>query len=159
MPTASEIVDNRAIVARINRRRHHSEISQFDDEDDAENPLIIEDEHQNVTSYNQHVRISHDQSTDRDHESGNRHITGQEHFPYENVSRGRGVGGGKWPRQKYIFNSSSVIQSGYRKRKCDAENCVHQFGNSCADILLQPHLYPHICKNKGNKITHIYPKS
>ena len=161
MPTAAEIVDNRAIVARIHRRRHHSETSQFDDEEDVENPLIIRDDHDGVTAeYSRHERIAYDDDeVESDNGSANdRHRihTRQESIPYENASRERRVvGGGKWPRQKYIFNSSSVIQSGYRKRKCDAENCVHQFGNSCADILLQPHLYPHICKNKGIKLTHL----
>jgi hypothetical protein len=152
MPTASELVDdNRALVARIHRRRHLSGISQFDDEDDTENPLISEVDLQNLNSYNHLVPFDLDQEANGNNGSDDqdRVISGHEHTPYENASRERRSGGGKWPRQKYIFNSSSVKQSGYRKRTCVAENCVHQFGSSCADILLQPHLYPHICKNKG----------
>ena len=139
MPTAYELVDNnRAIVARINRRRHHS--SQFNDEDD-ENPLMSTEDQE---------------ATEDSNDSVTEHIEtlGQDHLPYENLSRGRRTsGGGKWPRQKYIFNSSSSIKSGYRKRNCHAKNCVHQFGSSCTDVLLQPHLFPHICKNKGKKQT------
>ena len=42
MPTASELVDNRAIVARIHRRRHPSE-------DDGDSPLMPYQDHQDHT--------------------------------------------------------------------------------------------------------------
>lgn len=153
MPTASEIVDNRAIVARIHRRRHSSGISQFDDGDDSDNPLVPdEDDHQNSTSYNYLMPFHPGQETRGNDDSVDNQVVtieDRDHTTYENIPRERRSGGGKWPKQKYMFNSSSLIKSGYRKRNCSAENCVHQYGGSCADILLQPHLYPHICKNKG----------
>ena len=154
MPTASELVDNRAIVARIHRRRRVSGTSQSDEEDDTENPLISDTESPSLSLYNHLAPFHPGQNTNRENISDDQHmvISGHEHTTYENLSHERRAGGGKWPRQKYIFNSSSVMQSGYRKRSCVAENCVHQFGSSCADILLQPHLYPHICKNKGKSL-------
>ena len=159
MPTASELLDNRAIPARIHRRRHPTGIHRFDDdEDDSDNPLIPAHDHQNSISYGPFVSLRHNQPREANTDSDNGlevqpnvvRITEQVPAP-RTEARERARGGGKWPRQKYIFNSSSVLKPGYRKRECEAENCVHQFGSSCVDILLQPHLYPHISKSKGMK--------
>ena len=158
MPTASELLDNRAIPARIHRRRHPSGIHRFDDdEDDGDNPLMPAQDHQSRIVYDHFVPLRHDQPIEAyinsNDESENQQnvvrITEQMPAPRNEVGRERSRGGGKWPRQKYIFNSSSNLKPGYRKRECEAENCVHQYGSSCVDILLQPHLYPHISKNKG----------
>ena len=159
MPTASELLDNRAIPARIYRRRHPAGIHRFDDDDDdSDNPLIPAHDHQNVISYDPFVSLRHDQPMEANNDSNNgleiqpNVVRITEQIPASRTEgRERARGGGKWPRQKYIFNSSSVIKPGYRKRECEAENCVHQFGSSCVDILLQPHLYPHISKSKGMK--------
>ena len=152
MPTASELVDNRAIVARIHRRRHPSE-------DDSDSPLMPAEEYQDVPSYGYFVPLPHEQQMEQTTDlNDDLHNLQNVVRATEHQTRAReAVGGrerrpgGKWPRQKYIFNSSSVLKPGYRKRYCEAENCVHQYGSSCVDILLQPHLYPHICKSKGTK--------
>ena len=163
MPTASELVENRAIVARIHRR--NSAISQFeDDEDDSEDDSLIvqhQPQEEDVSiSYHHRIILGVNSSlgSEQDHDEVVGHppqdIPAVERRAHQNSNQRRG--GGKWPKQKYLFNSSSVMQSGYRKRKCDAHNCVHQYGNSCADILLRPQLYPHICKNKGKPQPVVY---
>ena len=179
MPTASELLDNRAtILARIHRRRHHSGLSPSEDEDDEDsiNRLIVDEDHltagdsQPFTYHrpfhfvqdntNNTINSEEDVSVDPHFVSPERNVEVERiASAYDNGSfaprERRTSGGGKWPRQKYVFNSSSMMQSGYHKRKCDAKNCVHQYGSSCADILLQPHLYPHICKKKG-KVFNIF---
>ena len=173
MPTASELLDNRAtILARIHRRRHHSGLSPSEDEDDEDsvNRLIVDEDHLTAGDsppFTYHRPFHFVQDNTNNTINSEEGVSVDPHFvspernveveriasAYDNGSfaprERRTSGGGKWPRQKYVFNSSSMMQSGYHKRKCDAKNCVHQYGSSCADILLQPHLYPHICKKKG----------
>ena len=132
-------------------------------EEDSDNPLVPARDTQNAP-YNYFAPIRHDEQMEEPNDSNDEsenptnvvQVTEQISAPRsprggrgEIGGRERTRGGGKWPRQKYLFNSSSVLKPAYRKQKCEAENCVHQYGSSCVDILLQPHLYPHISKSKG----------
>lgn len=172
MPTPSEIVDNRTIAARLHRRQQ-SGITQYTY--DGEDSLITTDNHddQEITAYHGHQHhhqyhhpdhqddddenIEEDDLEEEDLEENGESNDLQQGYHQEEPESGshrvvqqRVGGGGKWPKQKYLFNSSSTIHREYRKRKCHAVNCVHQFGSSCAAILLKPQLYPQICQKKGN---------
>lgn len=142
MPTASELLDNRAtILARIHRRRHHSGLSPSEDEDDDDR-LIVDEDHltdgdspsftyqtpfhfvQNNTTNS--INSEEDGSVDAHIVTPDRNVEVERiASAYNNGSftprERRTSGGGKWPRQKYVFNSSSLMQTGYHKRKCDAK--------------------------------------
>ena len=178
MPTPSEIVDNRTIAARLHRRQQ-SGITQYTY--DGEDSLITTDNHgdQDITVYHDHQHHHQYHHTDHQDDSDDEDIdnnvveeenvgeheeTNDSHQSHDQEAPNNGprrifqerVGGGKWPKQKYLFNSSSTIHTEYRKRKCHAVNCVHQFGGSCAAILLRPQLYPQICQKKGNCCLQIF---
>ena len=57
----------------------------------------------------------------------------------------RPSGGGKWRQRKFGNQTRSDL-----RQNCGAINCVHQIGNICTDILLQPELYLDLF-NKGER--------